>query len=118
MPPQYWSGRVSALDNLFRNETQGNRPVTAYHPMMDDSLRLRRVGRELAGFCKTPEAHESLEEFLMAYWHKMRPGPPIIQPIPVPQGVSTAVPGKQADEGSRKKKSGMFGKVFRRKSGV
>ena len=119
MPHGWWTGRVSSLSDKFRNEALLSDHSTT-HPMMDDIRRMRRVFTELAGFCKTAEAKQSMDEYAFDYWNKQgrQPPVPMIQPTitpNLPAGGGTQESGK---EGAGKKK-GMLTKLgLRRKSGM
>ena len=90
--------------------------------MMDDGLRLRRVYKELHGFCKTPEARESLYQYAQSYKRTYGIAAPLNQ-LPAPQKAAPKVPEQAAGQGTdKKKKGGVLGRLasmsLRRRSGV
>ena len=127
MPSGYWSGRVAALSDRFRNETLGLKfSIQPHsHPMTDDTRRMRRVFGELTGFCKSPEAKRSLDEFAAAYWNKL--GRPFEGPSSFPgsalhvpvQGLAQVEQVEAVETPGRKEKKGVLGRLgLRRKSGL
>ncbi|CAF9918977.1 MAG: hypothetical protein HETSPECPRED_003910 [Heterodermia speciosa] len=122
MPQGFWTGRVSSLNDKFRNEALLSNNSTT-HPMMDDTRRMRRVFTELAGFCKTAEAQKSMDEYAFAYWNQQdrQPPVPMVQPttVPTPAAGGGATQDKEKEGGAKKEKKGMFTKLgWRRKSGM
>lgn len=123
MPSGYWTGRISSLNDKFRNEALMS-TIPDSHPMTDDTRRMRHVFGELAGFCKTPGAKKSLDEYTVAYWNKFGRQ----APIPVNQMVASRVIGagksqekKAMDRETlgKKEKKGVLGRLgLRRKSGI
>lgn len=121
MPHGWWNGRVSSLNDKFRNEALHS-DHCATHPMMDDTRRMRRVFTELAAFCKTPEAKQSMDEYAFAYWNKQgrQPPVPMLQPTAAPGLAAGAGGQEKGKEGAGKKeKKGVLTKLgLRRKSGM
>lgn len=121
-PSAFWSGRFSGMGDRFRNEALTAVPLSANHPMMDDGLRLRRIYKELHGFCKTPAAQQSLYEYALAYKRTYGIAAPLNQLAVAPKEAAK-VPEQAASQGSdKKKKGGVLGRLasmsLRRKSGV
>ena len=121
MPHGWWTGRISSLNDKFRNEALLSDNATT-HPMMDDTRRMRRVFTELASFCKTPEAKQSMDEYAFEYWNKQgrQPPLPMIQPTTAPTlPAGGATQEKEKEGGGKEKKKGVLNKLrLRRKSGM
>ena len=121
MPQAWWNGRILGLNDRFRNEAlMSGHPTT--HPMMDDTRRMRRVFTDLASFCKTPEAKQSMDDYAFEYWNKQgrQPPVPVIQRRIAPTVSTGGGTQAQAQEGGGKKeKKGVLSKLgLRRKSGM
>ncbi|KAL8789234.1 MAG: hypothetical protein Q9195_006943 [Heterodermia aff. obscurata] len=120
MPQTWWAGRTSGLIDRFRNEALLSGDPTT-HPMMDDSRRMRRVFTELAAFCKTPAAKQSLDEYARAYWVSQGRHPPPVPIIIPPATTPTLLAGqaKEKEGTAKKEKKGVLMKLgLRRKSGM
>ena len=126
MPTSYWSGRFTSLSDRFRGEALAAIPMSPSHPMMNDTIRLRRVLNELSSQCQTIEARRSLFQYWKAYastygWprpHELMSAPQIAAAAPAPAPAPEPEP-PVSDK--KKKKGGVLGRLgsmsFRRKSG-
>ena len=126
MDRRYWSGRISTLNDKYHNETI---PIDRrdLDPKTDDASRIHRAFRELAQFCKTPEAKKSMNDYASEY-RKIQ-GHQAPAPIgstgfvrrPVAAATSQEKNAGEAGPSAKKQKKGggMLGKLgLRRKSDV